>query len=54
MNDFIFDMLKEMYPTYKSKRVFHEEIIVLMELKFLFFQIIIGFILLWLVIMIGM
>lgn len=25
-DDFIFDMLKEMYPNYKSKRLFKEEI----------------------------
>jgi len=33
MNDFIFDMLKEMYPNYKSKRTFKEEIIDVLSSK---------------------
>ena len=33
MDDFIFDMLKEMYPNYKSKRVLKEEIIDVLSSK---------------------
>ena len=32
-DDFIFDMLKEMYPNYKSKRAFKEEIIGVLSTK---------------------